>query len=321
MIIKIGTFNLNNLFSRFNFQAQIEDTPRGGGITLEFTDSNHFEARMFMGRLVKCKDNEDTLAIAQRILAMNVDVLAVQEVEHIEVLREFNRENLNGLYPHIALVEGNDNRMIDVGVMSKLPLGAITSYQAKVHPANPTSRVFSRDLVGVEILNLSRSKKLFTLYNTHLKSHFVAYGEDQLEGQRRANERRKQQAEMIAEVIASAERPNSAFVLAGDMNDSPESDCLKPMLNVEGKQLFNALQNPTETRAPKTEREGPGPQTTAWTYRHNPSGPTPPIFSLIDQIWLSDSLKDNFIASFIDRRTKHGGDGGDHDPAWIELDL
>jgi len=23
----------------------------------------------------------------------------------------------------------------------------------------------------------------------------------------------------------------------------------------------------------------------------------------------------------IDRRTKHGGDGSDHDPAWIKLDL
>jgi hypothetical protein len=27
------------------------------------------------------------------------------------------------------------------------------------------------------------------------------------------------------------------------------------------------------------------------------------------------------MAAFIDRRTRHSGDGSDHDPAWITLDL
>ena len=46
---------------------------------------------------------------------MDLDVLAVQEVEDIDTLRQFVREELKGLYPHSALIEGNDPRLIDVG--------------------------------------------------------------------------------------------------------------------------------------------------------------------------------------------------------------
>lgn len=89
MIVKVGTFNLNNLFSRYNFGVEISKLPPGstGGITLTF-DEGEFRARSFIGRLVKEKDEEDTKEIARRIRdVMNVDVLAVQEVEHIKMLK------------------------------------------------------------------------------------------------------------------------------------------------------------------------------------------------------------------------------------------
>jgi endonuclease/exonuclease/phosphatase family metal-dependent hydrolase len=323
MAISVGTFNLNNLFSRFNFQGNITDAPEGGGITLEFGNEQDYKARTFMGRLVKCKDHEDTLTIADRILSMNVDVLAVQEVEHIEILKEFNRDYLDGLYEHIALIEGNDRRMIDVGVLSKLPLGPITSHQAAVHPDEPEARVFSRDLLQVEILNARRSRKLFTLFNTHLKSHFVPYYQDQVAGAELANQRRQRQAETISRIISDAERPNSSFILLGDMNDPPESEYLQPMYEADGRALFNALLAPVETREAKAETagQGPGPQSAAWTHRYNPPGPPLPEYRLLDQIWLSHQLKDKLLSSHINRRSKHGGDGSDHDPAWIVLDL
>lgn len=76
-----------------------------------------------------------------------------------------------------------------------------------------------------------------------------------------------------------------------------------------------------ETRPPKAEREGPGPQSPIWTYRHNPSGPTHPQFGLYDQIWLSQGLGDRLVRAHIDRRTCHGGDGSDHDPAWVGVEV
>jgi endonuclease/exonuclease/phosphatase family metal-dependent hydrolase len=323
MMIRVATFNLNNLFSRFNFEGEVGAIPSNGtgGITLTF-DQNQFTARTFMGRLVRSKDSTDTRGIAMRIReVMNADVLAVQEVEHIEVLKQFNQEFLGNLYQHIALVEGNDQRLIDVGILSKLPIGTIVSHQTAVHPDEPNRRVFSRDLLQVEILH-NNGNKLFTIYNTHLKSHFVSDGEDPVQGAINANNRRKRQAETISRILSRMERPNSRFVLVGDMNDSPDSEFLAPMLTVDNQPLVNALESP-ETRPVKAETpgQGPGPQSKAWTHRFNPSGPEFPRYELFDHVWVSPSLAGRFSNPTIDRRTKHTGDGSDHDPAWIDIDL
>lgn len=324
MIVRIGTFNLNNLFSRFNFQGVVGTAPdeETGGITLTF-DQDQFAVRTFIGRLVRAKDPDDTIEIARRIKdVMNADVLAVQEVEHIEILKQFNREHLGNLYPHIVLVEGNDQRLIDVGILSKFPIGAIVSHQTAVHPDEPNRRVFGRDLLQVEIL-ANNGKKLFTIYNTHLKSHFVPFGEDPVQGAIDANNRRRRQAETISRILSRMERPNSRFVLMGDMNDSPDSEFLAPMLVADNKLLVNALESPEETRPPKAETpgQGLGPQSKAWTHRFNPPGPEFPRYELFDHIWVSQSLAKRFSNPTIDRRTKHGGDGSDHDPAWIDLDI
>jgi endonuclease/exonuclease/phosphatase family metal-dependent hydrolase len=324
MIVRVGTFNLNNLFSRFNFRAEIDEAPNSnpGGITLSFQEDG-FSVRTFMGRLVRAKSATATAEIARRIRSvMNADVLAVQEVEHIEILKEFNRGQLQNLYPHIALIEGNDQRLIDVGIMSKVPIGLIVSHQTAVHPANPTERVFSRDLLQVEILDQNRNK-LFTIYNTHLKSHFVTPGEDPIEGANDANKRRQRQAEMISRIIGRMERSDDRFVLAGDMNDPPESPFLAPMLTVDNRPLINTLANPVETRPAKAETpgQGPGPQTPSWTHRFNPEGPEFPRYELFDHIWVSESLEQRFANPTIDRRVNHGGDGSDHDPAWVDLDV
>ncbi|MEL6340077.1 MAG: endonuclease/exonuclease/phosphatase family protein [Myxococcota bacterium] len=324
MTVTVGTFNVNNLFSRFNFQAEIDELPSvsSGGLELTFHEGD-VQVRTFMGRLVQGKDPSDTRTIARRITeVVNADVLAVQEVEHIEILRQFNRDMLDGLYPHVALVEGNDARLIDVGLLSKLPIGAITSHQAAVHPDAPDERVFSRDFVGIEILN-AQGERLFTLYNTHLKSKFVPFDEDPVVGQARNDARRRRQAETAGEIMTKEQRRGGRFVLAGDMNDPPDAAPLQPMLTVDGAPLVNALANASETRPPKeeTEGQGPGPSSPQWTHRFNPPGPEFPRYELLDQIWISDSLAPRLATATIDRRRNHGGDGSDHDPAWIELDL
>lgn len=324
MLVRVGTFNLNNLFSRFNFRAEVDQDPGEdpGGVNLTF-EAGSFVARTFKGRLVRAKDPDDTGIIAERIKgAMNADVLAVQEVEHIEILRQFNRDHLGGLYRHIALVEGNDQRLIDVGVLSKLPIGAIVSHQTAVHPDDPDAPVFSRDLLQVEILDAHRNK-LFNLYNTHLKSHYVPWNQDQDAGEAYNSRRRRQQAETIARIIGHMERTDARFVLTGDMNDPPDSPALAPMLTVEGHALVNALEHAQETRPAKPEQagQGPGPQSPVWTHRYNPPGAAPPEYELYDQIWVSEALGSRVKNPMIDRRHKHGGDGSDHDPAWVELDL
>jgi exonuclease III len=47
----------------------------------------------------------------------------------------------------------------------------------------------------------------------------------------------------------------------------------------------------------------------------------PARYELFDQVWLSPSLAGRQVGSWVDRRTKLGGDGSDHDPAWVVIDL
>jgi hypothetical protein len=47
----------------------------------------------------------------------------------------------------------------------------------------------------------------------------------------------------------------------------------------------------------------------------------PARYELFDHIWLSPTPAEKQTGAFIDRRTRHSGDGSDHDPASITLDL
>ncbi len=257
MLVKVGTFNLNNLFSRYNFQGEIQAIAAGDNTVeaqYEFTDPTSYRLRTFMGRLVRGKDPQDTVRIATRIASMDLDVRAVQEVEDVGTLKRFVIDNLGSLYQHVVLVEGNDPRLIDVAVLSNLPLGAVTSWQRTVHPSDPSEPVFGRDLLQVEILNSSRTRRLFTLFNTHMKSHFLSPGEIAAD----ANGRRQRQAEVVAKIVEAQTRPNSSFIVTGDMNDPPTSQFLAPLVLSPGLRLVDALAKPDRDAA------GPG--------GHSPAG-------------------------------------------------
>jgi len=323
MYVTVGTFNLSNLFSRYNFKGEIDaihrpDTNLDGELMYEFTSGDTWKLRTYRGGLVKAKKAKDTDRIAKRIKDMNVDVLAVQEVEDLDTLHQFNRECLDWMYRYVVLVEGNDLRLIDVGVLSKLPIGAVTSWKHAVHPKDPTRAVFGRDLLEVEILTSSRSRTLFTIFNNHLKSHFVYFSEDPVAGKQTNDKRRTRQAEIVAEIVKARTRPNSRFILLGDMNDPPNSPCLQPFVGDSELQLTNALSNPKETRPPKSDT--PPPPSAAWTHRFKRSG-HPAKYELYDQIWLSPALKGKQKGAWINRRKRHTGDGSDHDPAWIKIRL
>lgn len=325
MKLTIGTFNLNNLFSRFNFefQAEIADLPEG---RVEFKKVQTLVAGLneqtvqYEGMALKRKDPAAREAIVRRITDLNLDILAVQEVEDIETLRHFVRHELGteNLYPHVTLIEGNDPRLIDLAVLSKYPIGAVTTWQHAVHPDAPGERVFSRDLLQVELLSKDRSRTLCTVFNNHLKSHFVRFTEDQVAGALAANKRRKQQAEVAAKIIAAQMSATDKFVVLGDMNDPVDSEFLQPLTAHARMKLINGLADPTETR-PTPPSSSPPPHA-RWTHRFKPAG-QPAHYELFDHIWLSPALAQKQTGAFIDRRTKLGGNGSDHDPAWVELKI
>ena len=103
------------------------------------------------------------------------------------------------------------------------------------------------------------------------------------------------------------------------MNDPPDSKDIKAFTEDTEMKLVNALASPRETRPPKDD-DPPPPASGSWTHRFKESG-KPAKYELFDHIWLSPRLADNIVEAWIDRRTKHGGDGSDHDPAWVKLKL
>ena len=323
MYVTIGTFNLNNLFSRYNFKGEIDAFSNNksdvhSDILFNFDNNDFLKVRTYKGKLVKAKDPLSSQAIADRILKMNLDILAVQEVEDIDTLLQFNRKKLNDLYPNVILIEGNDPRLIDVGLLSKLPIGGVTSWQYASHPDDPNRKIFGRDLLEVQILNPKRTRRLFTIFNNHLKSHYIDFRDDPIVADKKNRICRYHQSETIAKIVKARTRPGSKFVILGDMNDPPDSPELMPFVNDSELNLTNALANPSETRPAKADY--PPPASTSWTHRFKPSG-KPAQYELYDHIWLSHSLAKKQTEAWIDRRTKHGGNGSDHDPGWIEVKI
>jgi endonuclease/exonuclease/phosphatase family metal-dependent hydrolase len=325
MKLTIGTFNLNNLFSRYNFKANISKIkkPVDGPVVYSFENQDTYKIRKFNGKVVKPKPYDETVRIADTIKAMNIDVLAVQEVEDINILKQFNQYHLGTEgFDYVALIEGNDQRLIDVGLLSKYPIGGVTSWRFAwyIDENNKKEKnVFSRDLLQVDIYNASRSSKLLTIFNTHLKSNYVSYDSDNPEDAMAYNNlRRSKQAATIGRIIESETRPNSRYVLVGDMNDSVDSENLHGYSNNPELNMTNALEDMQEIGKMNYTKYPPPDK--FWTHRYNE---TPGIYTykLYDQIWVSPSLTPKLTGAWVKRRKRVGGDGSDHDPVWIELNL
>lgn len=320
MAVTVGTFNLNNLFDRWNFDGAVEALSQGSKkipATYEFDSESERRLRLdSRGKLILAKKPEDTARVAERLLAADVDVWIVQEVEHADALKEFNRDHLGGDYPHVMVIDGNDSaRFIDVGVLSRRPLGGVTSWQRTFHPDDPSGPIFSRDLIEVEILD-ARGRRLLTVFGTHLKSKFVPFTDpDPVAADRRNDLLRTRQSEMITRIVAARTNSRQRYLVCGDMNDTPDS---APLQSIVSAGLVNALQSPTEIGTVKTTVELPA--SPAWTSTFKESG-KPRTFDLIDQIWLSPALASKLTGAFIGRRRKLSRDGTDHDPAWVSLDL
>lgn len=320
MKLTVGTFNLNNLFDRWNFQGALDVLAAGtSSVPATYTFDDAHRRRLQLdgrGKLLVAKAPEDTNRVAERLLAADVDVWVVQEVENIDVLREFNRKHLEGAYQHVMVIDGNDStRFIDIGILSRRPLGGVTSYQRAFHPDVPNRPIFSRDLVEAEILD-ERGRKVLTVFGTHLKSKFVDFtAPDPVAAAAAAQLLRTRQAETIMRIIAQRTSTRQRYLLCGDMNDTPDS----PALASYGQAgLVNALESPTEVGTVKTTVALPS--SPAWTSTFKASG-QPRAFDLIDQIWLSPALEPRMRDAWIGRRRKLTHDGTDHDPAWISLDL
>jgi len=166
-------------------------------------------------------DRVDELALlntARVILDTKADVLGVIETESRLALRRFAEGGLNGLYPHIMVVDGNDERGIDVGIMSTVDY-PLVAQRTHVDDADERGRVFSRDCPEYHF-GVPGGGVLVVLVN-HLKSK--GYG-----SKASSDATRRRQATRVAEIYRRQRTP--LVVVLGDLNDTPDSAPLAPLL-------------------------------------------------------------------------------------------
>jgi endonuclease/exonuclease/phosphatase family metal-dependent hydrolase len=167
------------------------------------------------------------------------DILIAVEVENRPTLERFNKQVLdaqfNFAYPHFMAVDGNDQRGIDLGVLSRFPIVEIRSHVDDLTPNG--DRLYSRDCPEYDII-LPTGDRLIVVPN-HLKSK--RNGNDQ------ASQDRRQAQAQGAHTIAVAALSRSSFVLlGGDLNDTPDSSPLASLFTNGFQDVMSHPNYPTD---------------------------------------------------------------------------
>jgi endonuclease/exonuclease/phosphatase family metal-dependent hydrolase len=210
--------------------------PKAGGI--EITASGRAD---WVGTL-ELRDepiNEHAMRNTARVIIdLQADVLGVVEAESRPVLAAFNAEIIKALdgapFRHVMVIDGNDERGIDVGLMARdgFPIGVMRSHVDD--RLGNGEAVFSRDCPEFTVTTPSGAG-LVVMVN-HLKSK--GYG-----GRAASDARRRAQAERITAIYNGLIAQGARMVaVIGDLNDTPDSVPLQPLMS--GTDLKDAFAHP-----------------------------------------------------------------------------
>jgi endonuclease/exonuclease/phosphatase family metal-dependent hydrolase len=191
--------------------------------------------------LTRSKADDAAVKNTARVINdINADVICLVEVENRPALQVFHDDLLLDQflkpagkegYEFILLIDGNDERGIDVAVMSRLPVLWLCSHiNEKCDYNGKQVPTFSRDCLEVQI-QLPGQKLLHLMVN-HFKSMGYSPPNDP-----QSNRRRMRQAARVAELSDKHDLQQEYIVIAGDFNSPPNSPSLSPLLQKEG--LYN----------------------------------------------------------------------------------
>ncbi|RBO88303.1 endonuclease/exonuclease/phosphatase family protein [Nocardia puris] len=286
MELRIGTFNVENLFDRpramgrepnpevlaahARFGAAIAEVEYAERVRREILEcleilgllrsdsAAYARLRQVRGRLIRrprtgdpeivargrsdwvgwaelTDERVDELAIThlgQVIREVGAHILALVEAENRIVAKQFTDAELcdvegEPLYPHVMVIDGNDERGIDVGVISRggWPVRSIRSHVDDLGPDG--RRIFSRDC-PVFTYDFPAGTALEGQRLHVLANHFKSKGY----GRQADNDRtRTRQATRVAEIYRELRDAGEDFVVvAGDLNDTPQRPPLAPLL-------------------------------------------------------------------------------------------
>jgi endonuclease/exonuclease/phosphatase family metal-dependent hydrolase len=273
--VSICTFNIENLYMRYKifdyrtgdrFKRKIlsaKELREKGGFLPSYEMKNSFRIydkdswRMLTARAIK--GYGDFTGRGRGGGAHNKklpDILCLVEVDSMDAIRLFNEKYLASYYDYAILIDGNDPRRIDVGLLSKYKIKSISTniYEPydKIEGSSTTTNttnttkpskrkyLFSRDCLIVEI-EIPGADKILTLFLNHLKSKLVFENKDaakRVKEEKEANELREAQAKKVAEFVRKRFSGDlfdkEDFVVLGDFNDTPDSPYLKKLVKELG---------------------------------------------------------------------------------------
>lgn len=262
--VRVATFNVENLFARFRFNSDVD--PQEAVVDGWDANKTHF----------KIQDADSKHLTGQTIRATRADVIALQEVENLDTLKRFRSEYLDGSksYPYVVGIDGNDPRLIDVAVLSKLPILHVRTYQ---HLRDRNTYLFSRDCLEVDVQVGDRT---LTLFVNHLKS--MLDKRDPANGRRNTRDRRMLQARTVKRIVADrlgAQPGRKPFIVLGDLNDYLQTDA-QGQTGIRGLVRWDQVENVVE-RLPQEER---------WTHYFPGGGSLLEGYRQLDYLLLSRSL-------------------------------
>src|SRR5688572_4194612 len=181
----------------------------------------------FLGwaELVRQAIDDRAIKNTARVLAeVSADIQILIEIEDRVTLQSFHDNVLmpeldnRGLQPyrHILLMDGNDPRGIDVGLLSRVP---VTGMKSHVELRNAEGDALFRRDCAQFAFEVDNSQKLVILGN-----HFSSQGSD------RTGKRRMEQAEAVRTIVDEKLQSTRHVIVAGDLNEAPGRGNLAALL-------------------------------------------------------------------------------------------
>lgn len=315
MPLRLGTFNIENLMTRFDFSGWRNRFRQDRVLQLyDISDKAVYE-RLEQARLIA--ETDDTRQMSALAVAdADADILCLQEVDNMAALEAFEYGYLyrmagNG-YRQKYLVEGNDGRGIDVAVLMReetrggdrievldvhshatLTYRDLDLFNEQLARNNePDDRIFRRDCLE---LSLRIGGKPLSLYVVHFKSMGTA--RDGTDGRTGTMPVRRAEARAVRHLVEQRHGKDQTapanFAICGDMNDYQEKVQVigsrregyrfEPRREEESAlDIFSHdgfAQNPVERRDVMDR----------WTLYHA-RGPAEQHLCQLDYIWLSPAL-------------------------------
>lgn len=246
--IRIATFNLENLLQRFNFSYFGRSTTEPVLQMLGIEKTSNGDEYTTLRRSLHVNLTDDSRQMtAQAIQDTNADLICLQEVDNCEILDAFHEQYLKkstGVnYGWRRVIEGNDRRGINVGIMSKQKIrieshadltfeesGVYTTKELQKYSMSGGARIFRRDCLEVET----------KVGNTEL-AVFVCHFKSMSGGRSNTRHFRYAEAAAVRQIIMAkyANPAQEPWLVVGDLNDYVENSNngatpehgLEPLLN------------------------------------------------------------------------------------------